>query len=164
MKQKIIFALIIISLFTSIFKLFEISVNAQDFKFLSSSKNNIIVILRNDADIEKSKAAVSKIPQVKIIEIKYRDKEWSKKVNKYDLPNMENPFKNRIIIKADKNADIPEIYNKLKKMSFVEKIEYYSDKLALLDEYQTKYFSIVKRNNILLNFEDNKALNRDRKE
>jgi len=77
---------------------------------------------------------------------------------------MENPFKNRIIIKADKNADIPEIYNKLKKMSFVEKREYYSDKLALLDEYQTKYFSIVKRNNILLNFEDNKALNRDRKE
>ena len=164
MKQSWIYVLIIISLFASVLKLFEISVNAQDFKLLSKNKNNIIVTLKNEADIEKSKEAISNIPQVKIIGIKYRDKEWSKKVNKYDLPNMENPFKNEFVIKANKNADISEIYNKIKTMSFVEKIEYYSNKLSLIDKYQTQYFTIIKRNNILLNFENNKALNNDRKE
>ena len=68
-----------------------------------------------------------KIPHVKIIKIKYRDKEWSKLVNRMDLPNMENPFKNEFTIKVKKKADIDKIYNKIKEMSFVEDVKYLSD-------------------------------------
>lgn len=39
-----------------------------------------------------------------------------------------------------------------------------ADKLALIDKYQEQYFAIVKRNDILLNFEDNSILKKDRKE
>lgn len=139
--------------------------NAQNFKFLlPTNENKIIVTLKNEVNIDKSKSKISEIPNIKIIKTVYRDEEWSKKVNKYDLPNMENPFKNEFIIKVNKNADMYEIYNKIKEMSFVEKIEYNSNKLSLVDKYQTKYFAIVKRNNVLLNFEDDKALNNDRKE
>ena len=164
MNQKLIFAIIIISLFTSGFKLFATPIDAQNFKFLSPSENNLTVILKNEADIEKSKNKILEIPNIKIVKTVYRNEEWSKMVNKYDLPNIENPFKNEFIIKANKNADMSEIYNIIKKMSFVEKIECYSDKLSLVDKYQTRYFAIVKRNNVLLNFEDDKALNDDRKE
>lgn len=38
------------------------------------------------------------------------------------------------------------------------------DVLADVDKYQTKYFAIVKRHNVLLNDSDDKALNKDRKE
>ena len=36
--------------------------------------------------------------------------------------------------------------------------------LYTIDKYQEKYFEIIKRNDILLNFEDDKTLNKDRKE
>ena len=39
-----------------------------------------------------------------------------------------------------------------------------SEKAQFIDKYQMKYFEIVKRNNVLLNFEDDAALNKDRKE
>ena len=39
-----------------------------------------------------------------------------------------------------------------------------ADKLALIDKYQEQYFAIVKRNDILLNFEDSSVLKKDRKE
>ena len=39
-----------------------------------------------------------------------------------------------------------------------------SDKLLLIDKYQAEYFRIIKRNNVLLNLEEDKALNKDRKE
>ena len=45
-------------------------------------------------------------------------------VNKYDLPNMENPFKNEITIKINKNANVNEIYNKLKETDFIENVQY----------------------------------------
>ena len=38
------------------------------------------------------------------------------------------------------------------------------DKLSLIDNYQAKYFTIIKRNDVLLNIEDEKILNKDRKE
>ena len=72
-------------------------------------------------DIYKKK--ISKIPQVKITNVQYRDKEWSKMVNKMDLPKMENPFKNEVTLKTKRNADINEIYNKIKEMNFVEDIK-----------------------------------------
>ena len=65
--------------------------------------------------------------QIKVINIKYRDKEWSKKVNKYDLPNMENPFKNEFTVKVNKNTNIDEIYNQIKEMDFVEAVKYDSN-------------------------------------
>ena len=91
------------------------------------SKQNILVTLKNEAEIEKSKIAILKIPQIKIVNIKYRDKEWSKMVNKMDLPKMENPFKNEFTLKTNKNADTNDILNKIKQMDFVEKVEYLSD-------------------------------------
>ena len=39
-----------------------------------------------------------------------------------------------------------------------------SDKLSLIDKYQEQYFVIIKRNNVLLNSEDDKNLNNDRRE
>lgn len=163
MNNKILFAFVIIVFVAGIFTVFATIVNAEGLNFLYPAQK-LTVTIKNEADIDKSKNKISEIPDIKIIKTIYRDKEWSKMVNKYDLPNMENPFKNEFVLKIGKNADMAEVYNKLKEMSFVEKADYYSDKLALTDKYQIQYFAIIKRNNVLLNFEDNKVLNKDRKE
>ena len=128
MNIKLISSIVIVVLFISIFTAIA---NAQGLNFLCFKKQNIIVTLKNDADVNKSKEIISKIPQTKVINIKYRDKEWSKKVNKYDLPNMENPFKNEFTVRVNKNTDINEIYNQIKEMDFVEVIKYDSDKKCI---------------------------------
>lgn len=125
MNNKLI---VIFIFFTVIFAAFITVANAKNFNLLGSNKQNIIVTLKNEADIDKSKGEISKIPQIKIIKITYRDKEWSKMVNKYDLPKMENPFKNEFTVKVNKNANTDEILKKIKEMSFVEKVEFLSDK------------------------------------
>lgn len=164
MSNKLIYVIGLVILFAGIFTVFATVVNAEGLNFLCLNKQKLIVTLKNDADVEKSKMAISNIPNIKIINIKDRDKEWSKMVNKMDLPNMENPFQNEFTLMINKKENIDEIYKKIKGLDFVEKVEYYSDKLATIEEYQAKYFTIVKRNNVLLNFEDEKALNKDRRE
>jgi cell division protein FtsX len=124
MSNKLIYGIIIIILFVGIFTILTTTVKAKGLNILCIIKPDIVVILKNEAEIEKSKIAISKIPQVKIINITYRDKEWSRMVNKMDLPNMENPFKNEFAIKIKKNSNKDEIINKIKNMSFVEDVKY----------------------------------------
>ena len=131
MNNKLLSTLIIIILFAGTFILFAKVVYAKGLNFFYTNKNNIIVTLKNDADIEKSKRTISEIPQIKIIKITDRDKEWSKMVNKMDLPNMQNPFKNEFTIHTKKKANINEIYNKLKDMDFVENVKYVSETESL---------------------------------
>lgn len=127
MSNKLLSAVIIIVLFIGILTIFARVVYAKSSNLLCSKKQDIIVTLRDDADIEKSKEQILKIPQIKITKITDRNKEWSKMVNKYDLPRMENPFKNEFVIKTKRNANIDEIINQLKEMAFIEKAEYVSD-------------------------------------
>ena len=119
-------AIVVLIVFTCI--VFIKAASAENLNLFCFKKQNITVTLKNEADINKSKDVISKIPNVKITDIKYRDKEWSKMVNKYDLPNMENPFKNEFIIRINKNSNKEEIFNKIKGMSFVENIEFTPDK------------------------------------
>ena len=72
MNIKLISSIVIVVLFISIFTAIA---NAQGLNFLCFKKQNIIVTLKNDADVNKSKEIISKIPQTKVINIKYRDKE-----------------------------------------------------------------------------------------
>jgi len=129
MNNKVLFSIGIVVLFGCIFTLLATVVNAKGLNILCSEKQNIKVILKNEADIEKSKDVISKIPQIKIIKITYRDKEWSKMVNRTDLPNMENPFKNEFIVKVNKKANKDEIANLLKEMSFIEDVKSVSDRV-----------------------------------
>ena len=99
MNNKVLFSIGIVVLFGCIFTLLATVVNAKGLNILCSEKQNIKVTLKNEADVEKSKDVISRITQIKIIKITYRDKEWSKMVNKYDLPKMENPFKNEFTVK-----------------------------------------------------------------
>ena len=124
MNNKIISSIIIIAFVVTISTVFITVANAKSLDFLCFKKPNIIVTLKNTSDIYVSKKEILKIPQVKITNIKYREKEWSKMVNKMDLPNMENPFKNEFTVKIEKNANINEIYNKIKDMDFVENVQY----------------------------------------
>ena len=123
MNTKVIYTVITAILLAGIF---ITVVCAKGFNFLCA-KNNILVTLKNDVDMNKAKITITKIPQIKIIKTTYRDKEWSKMVNKYDLPKMENPFKNEFVIKINKKANIDEILNKIKEMSFVEDVKYMPD-------------------------------------
>ena len=125
MNYKLLFIFTIIAIFASVFTVFANVVNIEG---LTTKKQEIIITLKNEANMDISKDKILEIPHVKIIHTKSRDKEWSKMVNKYDLPNMENPFKNEFIIKINKNADTNEIYNKITEMDFVEKAEYVFDK------------------------------------
>ena len=127
MNNKLLFAIVIVVLFIGIFTLSVTVVNAKGLNLSCFKKQNMTVILKNDANIDVSKKKISEIPQVKIIKIKYRDKEWSKMVNKMDLPKMENPFKNEFTVKMKKNANAEEIYNTIKKMDFVEDVKYPSE-------------------------------------
>ena len=52
--------------------------------------------------------------------------------------------------------------NKIKTINNYE--QSVSEKLSFIDKYQKKYFEIIKRNNVLLNQEDDKKINGDRKE
>ena len=124
MNYKLLFLFTIIAIAASVFTVYAKVLNTEDL----AKKQKIIVTLKNEADINASKNKILELTQVKIISTKYRDKEWSKMVNKYDLPNMENPFKNEFVIKTNKKADINEIYNKIKEMDFVENIKYDSGK------------------------------------
>ena len=62
------------------------------------------------------------------------------------------------------NCASAKIINLKEHKSISEKIKPASETLSLINKYQTKYFEIIKRNDILLNFEDNAKLNKDRKE
>ena len=122
MKIKIILTIFI--LLAGIFTIFITVANAKSLNFIYSKKQNMIVILKDNANINKSKEKISEIPKIKIIKITDRNKEWSKMVNKMDLPKMDNPFKNEFIITIKKNTNITEIYNTIKSMDFVEDVKY----------------------------------------
>ena len=118
---KSLSVIVAIVLFVGILTLFTTVGNA---KGLFYQKQNMIVTLGNDVKMDKAKKEISAIPQVKIVKITDRNKEWSKMVNKMDLPNMDNPFKNVFVIKVNKKADINEIFNKIKGIDFVENVRY----------------------------------------
>ena len=124
MNNKLISIVLTIILFAGIFAVSITAVNARGFDFLCFKKQSLIVTLKNEANINTSKDKISKIPQVKIVKIKYRDEEWSKMVNKMDLPKMENPFKNEFIIKVKKDANVKGIYDSIKQLDFVESVKY----------------------------------------
>ena len=127
MDNKILSVLVIVILLVGIFSVFATVVYAKGSNFLCHKKNDLIIVLKNDANLDKAKFEISKISHVKITKIQDRNKEWSKMVNKMDLPRMENPFKNEVTIKTNKKADLDEIRNKIKEMDFVEDIKNISE-------------------------------------
>jgi len=127
MANKLLPTVIIIILLTCTFVMFTTVVNAKGLNLFCSKKLQIVVTLKNDAKLDMARSKILEIPQVKIIKTIYRDEEWSRMVNKMDLPKMENPFKNEFVIKTKRNADINEIYSNIKEMDFVEEVKYVSD-------------------------------------
>lgn len=124
MNNKLLITILAaVILFSGIFTVFITVVNAKN----CSKAQNLTVTMKNETDMDKAKKEISKLPKIKIIKITDRTKEWSRMVNKMDLPKMENPFKNEFVIKTKKNANIDEIYNQIKEMDFVENIEYTFD-------------------------------------
>ena len=75
MKIKIILTIFI--LLAGIFTIFITVANAKSLNFIYSKKQNMIVILKDNANINKSKEKISEIPKIKIIKITDRNKEWS---------------------------------------------------------------------------------------
>ena len=130
MNSKFIYTIFIIALFAGIFIIFPRVASAKCLNLSCFQKQNMTVTLKDNADIDTSKNIISKTLKVKIIKVTDRNKEWSKMVNRMDLPKMENPFKNEFIIQMNKNANINEIYDKIKGMEFVENVEYISDKAS----------------------------------
>ena len=128
MNNKLISAVTRGILFVSIFTIFIAVVKAEGLNLLCIQKYNMVVTLKNETNLETAKDIILKIPHIRIIKITDRNKEWSKYVNKYDdLPNIQNPFKNEIFIKTNKDANINEIYNKIKEMDFIEDVKYVPD-------------------------------------
>lgn len=132
MNNKTFSIIFITSLLVGIITIFSARVFADGTDFLCSFQGNnytLAITLKDNTDIEVSKTEILKISDIKIKKIVYKDKEWSKFVNKYDdLPNMENPFKNEIWIKVNKKANLKEIYEEINKLSFVEGISGATDK------------------------------------
>ena len=131
MNNKLFYIIVSIILFVGIFIVFTKVVYAKSFNLFCLRKQNIIITLKNDTDVDAAKSKILEIPQIKIVSIKYRDKEWSKMVNKYYLPKIDNPFKNEFTVKTKKNANLTEIYDKLREIGFVEDIKYVSDTKCL---------------------------------
>ena len=128
MNNKMLLIIVMLIMLISAFTVFITVANAKNLNFLCSKKQNITVILKNETNLEKAKAKILEIPQIKILKITDRNKEWSKYVNKYDdLPNMQNPFKNEFVIKINKKGTANEILNKIKEMDFVEDVKYVSN-------------------------------------
>lgn len=124
MNNKLLFAALIIVLLVGIFAVFATVACAKGTSLFCTKKQILIITLNDSVDMDKAKNIISKIPKIRILKMQYRDKEWSKMVNKMDLPNIDNPFKNEIVINIDKKADINEIYNTIKEIDFVEDIKY----------------------------------------
>ena len=113
----------IIVLFLGIFAISATIVNAGIPDVFCLRQQPMTVILKDDADLGLAKEEISKIHQIKIESIQDRNKEWSRMVNKMDLPKMDNPFKNEVVIKISKKADADEISNQIKSLDFVEDIK-----------------------------------------
>ena len=129
MNNKLLLIIAILIMFVGAFTIFIAAANAKNSNFLCFEKQNIIITLKNETNLEKAKDKISEIPQIKIIKITDRNEEWSKHVNKYDdLPNIQNPYKNEFIIKTNKKANVNEILSKIKEMDFVEDVKYVSEK------------------------------------
>ena len=126
MNNKVIPIIAIIVVLVVIFTFFATVVKAEGSSLFCSDKQNLVVTLKDNADIDKAKAEISNISKVRIIKIVDRNKEWSKMVNKMDLPKMENPFKNEFTLRLNKKVDVNEIINKIKKIDFVEEVKYVS--------------------------------------
>lgn len=128
MNNKSLYTIITIILFLGIFTVFATVVYAKNANFLCSNKQKMVITLKNETDMDSAKKKISKIPKLKIIKIQDRNKEWSRMVNKMDLPNMDNPFKNEITVSLGKKANINGIYSQIKNIDFVENIQDISDK------------------------------------
>ena len=124
MNNKLLYAIVTFILSAVIFTAFATVVKAEGFNLFCSKKQTMTVVLKNEIKIDAAKDKISKIPQIKIIKIQDRDAEWSRMVNKMDLPKMDNPFKNEFTVKLKRNANISEIYNQIKEMDFVENVIY----------------------------------------
>ena len=127
MSNKLISAVVIVVSFVGVFIVFSTVVKAKNLNFFCLKKQDMIITLKDKVDVDICKAKISKVPQVRVIKVQYRDKEWSKMVNKMDLPRMENPFKNEVTVRMSKKANINAIYEQIKGMDFVEKVEYVPD-------------------------------------
>ena len=84
----------------------------------------IVVTLKTGTNIETQETEILKIPHVKKIKVKTKEDQWSNYVNKWDLPKMENPFKDTIIIRVDKQKNIEEVFEKVSQKDYVEKADY----------------------------------------
>ncbi len=126
MDNRLILVIVTVISFIGIYIVFSTVVNAKSFN-LFCSKQDMLITLKNEAKMDISKEKILKISKIKIIHITDRDKEWSKMVNKMDLPKMENPFKNEFIIRMNKKENIKGIYEQIKEMDFVEDIQYIHD-------------------------------------
>ena len=76
-----------------------------------------------------------------------------------------------LILTATLSLFIPGSYSSAKNLTAKKQAETVNkeqstaaEKLSLINSYQEKYFQIIKRNDVLLNYEDDKTLNKDRKE
>ena len=123
MNNKLISIMVIIALVVGIFAVSVTVVNANMSGFLPSRNRIMTVVLKDNTDMTKAKDEISRMSKVKIVSVQDRNIEWSRMVNKMDLPKMDNPFKNEIVIKINKNGDMSGICNKIKEMDFVESVE-----------------------------------------
>ena len=87
--------------------------------------NQVVVVkLKDGRNMETIETEISKMPHVKKVIVKTKEEQWSNYVNKMDLPKMENPFKDTIIIRVDRQKNIKEVFENVSQKDYVDTVNY----------------------------------------
>jgi len=107
--------------------LFRTSIAISDFVEHLGDSLEVSVYLKPGYSVEKSKAAIIKIGNIKEIKVIPREQAWEKIKQEMDVPDIKNPLPDTLRLKVKNQDEIEYVIKKVKNMHSVESVQYARD-------------------------------------
>lgn len=107
--------------------LFRTSLAISDFVDHLGDSLEVSVYLKQGYNVEQTKAAISKIGNIKEIKVIPREQAWEKIKQEMDVPDIKNPLPDTLRLKVKNQEEIGSVIKKIKNMQSVESIQYARD-------------------------------------
>lgn len=107
--------------------LFRTSLAISDFVEHLGDSLEVSVYLKPGYSIEKTKAKILKISNIKKIKVIPKEQAWEKLKKEMDVPDIKNPLPDTLRLKVKNQDEIESVINKVKNIQSVESIQYAKD-------------------------------------